>query len=61
MAGSTRFIDIALGSKASSPALKDGSIFLIPAIFYLVEKWLGAGKENAPSRVPATPAPAAGD
>jgi len=36
-------------------------IFLIPAIFYLVEKWLGAGKENAPSRVPATPAPAAGD
>jgi len=31
-------------------------IFLIPAIFYLVEKWSGAGKEHAPSSVPATPA-----
>jgi HAE1 family hydrophobic/amphiphilic exporter-1 len=36
-------------------------IFLVPAIFYLVEKWSGAGKEHAPSRVPATPAPATGD
>jgi HAE1 family hydrophobic/amphiphilic exporter-1 len=36
-------------------------IFLIPAIFYLVEKWSGAGKEHAPSAVPATPAPATGD
>jgi hydrophobic/amphiphilic exporter-1 (mainly G- bacteria), HAE1 family len=36
-------------------------IFLLPAIFYLVEKWSGAGKEHAPSPVPATPAPAAGD
>src|ERR1700734_3418191 len=36
-------------------------IFLIPAIFYLVEKWSGAGKEHAPARVPTTPAPATGD
>ena len=36
-------------------------IFLIPAIFYLVEKWSGAGKELAPSVLPATPAPAEGE
>jgi HAE1 family hydrophobic/amphiphilic exporter-1 len=36
-------------------------IFLIPAIFYLVEKWSGAGNEHAPTAVPATPAPATGD
>src|SRR6202041_2396645 len=36
-------------------------IFLIPVIFYLVEKWSGAGNEHAPSRVPTTPAPATGD
>jgi HAE1 family hydrophobic/amphiphilic exporter-1 len=36
-------------------------IFLIPVIFYLVEKWSGADKEHAPSSVPATPAPATGD
>jgi hydrophobe/amphiphile efflux-1 (HAE1) family protein len=36
-------------------------IFLIPAIFYLVEKWSGAGKERARTPVPATPAPAPGD
>jgi hydrophobic/amphiphilic exporter-1 (mainly G- bacteria), HAE1 family len=36
-------------------------IFLIPAIFYLVEKWSGAGKEHAPAVVPATPVPATGD
>jgi HAE1 family hydrophobic/amphiphilic exporter-1 len=36
-------------------------IFLIPAIFYLVEKWSGAGKEHAPAAGPATPAPAPGD
>jgi hydrophobic/amphiphilic exporter-1 (mainly G- bacteria), HAE1 family len=35
-------------------------IFLIPAIFYLVEKWSGAGKEQAPSGLPAKPAPAEG-
>ncbi len=32
-------------------------IFLIPAIFYLVEKWSGAGKEHAPAAVAAKPAP----
>src|SRR5271168_1953868 len=36
-------------------------IFLIPGIFYLVEKWSGAGKEPAPSGLPAKPAPAEGD
>jgi HAE1 family hydrophobic/amphiphilic exporter-1 len=36
-------------------------IFLIPAIFYLIEKWSGAGKERGPATVPATPRPAPGD
>jgi hydrophobic/amphiphilic exporter-1 (mainly G- bacteria), HAE1 family len=36
-------------------------IFLIPAIFYLVEKWSGADKEHVPAPVPASPAPSAGD
>jgi HAE1 family hydrophobic/amphiphilic exporter-1 len=36
-------------------------IFLIPAIFYLVENWSGAGKERAPTELPEAPAPAKGD
>jgi HAE1 family hydrophobic/amphiphilic exporter-1 len=36
-------------------------IFFVPAIFYLVEKWSGAGKESAPATLPGTPAPAEGD
>jgi len=36
-------------------------IFLIPPIFYLVEKWSGAGKQAGPSEAPATPSPASGD
>jgi len=36
-------------------------IFLIPAIFYLVEKWSGAGEENVPAPVPASPEPLPGD
>jgi HAE1 family hydrophobic/amphiphilic exporter-1 len=36
-------------------------IFLIPAIFYLVEKWSGAGKERGPAELPVTPSPAPGD
>jgi HAE1 family hydrophobic/amphiphilic exporter-1 len=36
-------------------------IFLIPAIFYLVEKWSGAGKEHVPAPVPASPEPSPGD
>jgi hydrophobic/amphiphilic exporter-1 (mainly G- bacteria), HAE1 family len=36
-------------------------IFFVPAIFYLVEKWSGAGKEPAPGVLPASPAPAPGD
>src|SRR5271163_426259 len=36
-------------------------IFLIPTIFYLVEKWSGGDKQAAPSGVQTTPAPAEGD
>jgi len=37
------------------------AIFLVPAIFYLVEKWSGAGKKDAAAAAPAMPAPAPGD
>jgi hypothetical protein len=33
----------------------------VPAIFYLVEKWSGAGKQPAPAAVAGTPAPSEGD
>jgi HAE1 family hydrophobic/amphiphilic exporter-1 len=36
-------------------------IFFVPAIFYMVEKWSGAGKEKASGTLSATPAPAEGD
>jgi len=36
-------------------------IFFVPAIFYLVEKWSGAGREHAPGALPAGPAPAEAD
>jgi HAE1 family hydrophobic/amphiphilic exporter-1 len=36
-------------------------IFLIPAIFYLVEKWSGAGRERASTEGSPAPAPAPGD
>jgi HAE1 family hydrophobic/amphiphilic exporter-1 len=36
-------------------------IFFVPAIFYLVERWSGAGKESAPAALPGTPAPAEGN
>jgi hydrophobic/amphiphilic exporter-1 (mainly G- bacteria), HAE1 family len=36
-------------------------IFFVPAIFYLVEKWSGAGKESAAGALPASPEPAPGD
>jgi len=36
-------------------------IFFVPAIFYLVEKWSGAGKQVAPVSMPGAPAPAEGD
>ncbi len=36
-------------------------IFFVPAIFYVVEKWSGAGKEPASGIVPAAPSPAPGD
>jgi HAE1 family hydrophobic/amphiphilic exporter-1 len=36
-------------------------IFFVPAIFYLVEKWSGAGKEPIPTTLPSMPAPAQDD
>jgi HAE1 family hydrophobic/amphiphilic exporter-1 len=36
-------------------------IFFIPGIFYMVEKWSGAGKEPASGTLPAAPSPAPGD
>jgi hydrophobic/amphiphilic exporter-1 (mainly G- bacteria), HAE1 family len=36
-------------------------IFFVPAIFYLVEKYSGAGRESASGSLPATPAPVPGD
>jgi hydrophobic/amphiphilic exporter-1 (mainly G- bacteria), HAE1 family len=35
-------------------------IFFVPAVFYMVEKWSGAGSERLPGALP-TPAPAEGD
>jgi HAE1 family hydrophobic/amphiphilic exporter-1 len=36
-------------------------IFFVPAIFYMVEKWSGAGKEQVSGRLPASAAPAEAD
>src|SRR5712672_2951758 len=36
-------------------------ILLVPAIFYLVEKWSGAGLEHAATGAPQAPSPAPGD
>jgi hydrophobic/amphiphilic exporter-1 (mainly G- bacteria), HAE1 family len=36
-------------------------IFFVPAIFFLVEKWSGAGKESVSGAAPAQPTPAPGD
>jgi HAE1 family hydrophobic/amphiphilic exporter-1 len=36
-------------------------IFFIPGIFYMVEKWSGAGKEPASGILPVAPSPAPGD
>jgi len=36
-------------------------IFLVPVIFYVVERWSGAGKEHASGALPAAPAPAEAD
>jgi hydrophobic/amphiphilic exporter-1 (mainly G- bacteria), HAE1 family len=36
-------------------------IFFVPAIFYLVKKWSGAGKESVAGALPASPEPAPGD
>jgi hydrophobic/amphiphilic exporter-1 (mainly G- bacteria), HAE1 family len=36
-------------------------IFFVPAIFYMVEKWSGAGKQPVSEILPAAPSPAPGD
>jgi len=36
-------------------------IFFVPAIFYAVEKWSGAGKEPASGIFPEATSPAPGD
>ena len=36
-------------------------IFFVPGIFYMVEKWSGAGKEPEPGMLPASPSPVPGD
>jgi len=47
-----------IGGMVAASAL---GIFFVPAIFSLVEKWSGAGKEPASGSLPATPAPVPGD
>ena len=47
-----------IGGMAASSAI---GIFFVPAIFYMVEKWSGAGKEHAEGALPATTAPAEAD
>jgi hydrophobic/amphiphilic exporter-1 (mainly G- bacteria), HAE1 family len=47
-----------IGGMAAASAI---GIFFVPGIFYLVEKWSGAGKEPAAGIMPATPSPAPGD
>jgi len=47
-----------IGGMMAASAL---GIFFVPAIFYMVEKWSGAGEEPAPGVLPAAPAPAEGD
>jgi hydrophobic/amphiphilic exporter-1 (mainly G- bacteria), HAE1 family len=47
-----------IGGMMAASAL---GIFFVPAIFYMVEKWSGAGKEKASGELPATPEPAPGD
>jgi hypothetical protein len=36
-------------------------IFFVPAIFYLVEKWSGAGKEQVTAAISTAPSPAEAD
>ena len=36
-------------------------VFFIPVVFYVVEKWSGAGKERQQAALPQRPAPAEGD
>ena len=46
-----------IGGMMASSAI---GIFFVPAIFYLVEKWSGAAKEQAQAALPQAPVPAEG-
>jgi hydrophobic/amphiphilic exporter-1 (mainly G- bacteria), HAE1 family len=47
-----------IGGMMAASAL---GIFFVPAVFYLVEKWSGAGQEHSSARLPSTAEPAPGD
>jgi HAE1 family hydrophobic/amphiphilic exporter-1 len=47
-----------IGGMLAASAL---GIFLVPGIFYMVEKWSGAGNEPESGVLPALPSPATGD
>jgi len=47
-----------IGGMMAASAL---GIFFVPAIFYLVETWSGAGREQASGRLPSAAEPAPGD
>jgi HAE1 family hydrophobic/amphiphilic exporter-1 len=47
-----------IGGMMAASAL---GIFFIPGVFYLVEKWSGAGQEQVSGPLPTSPAPAPGD
>ncbi|HTC61387.1 MAG TPA: multidrug efflux RND transporter permease subunit [Candidatus Saccharimonadales bacterium] len=49
---------VVIGGMLAASAI---AIFLIPATFYLVEKWSGAGKERGLAQVPGSPAREPGD
>jgi HAE1 family hydrophobic/amphiphilic exporter-1 len=49
---------VVIGGMLAASAI---AIFLIPATFYLVEKWSGAGKERGLAQVPGSPAQEPGD
>ena len=36
-------------------------IFFVPGVFYMVEKWSGAGKQPESGMLPASPSPVPGD
>jgi HAE1 family hydrophobic/amphiphilic exporter-1 len=47
-----------IGGMMAASAL---GIFFVPGIFYLVEKWSGAGQQRVSVPLPKTPSPEPGD